>query len=510
VLYAVSKGVERILAAVKPAVLTKLLSEVKEQKRAEAEAETPARSLMLLWQFLMAGPTAFHDEDRHAWVIAVALRALEAQAAQWCTQPSLAATWLTGDVTGYGLMGALEAMLTSERIELEPTLAPLGVKALRSLIRLLLVKPDLIPHMETAEEAEDDAVEAQKDEEMQGEEAEEEKKQRRKKRRSKEETAPEGDAKEAKDTKEAEDAKDTVEGKEAENAKDAEGGKEAEDAKEVPVEEDQIPEEEGLKQKGPLEEADDAEDAEVQEDEEPLEDARQMASSLFDTVGGSSSSTSRPVEEALPGTATEPFTGDVAESLQRSRLRWLVVRLSHKSRGFLSNPSKYFVRLVSIFRLFTALVEQLSVDALAELLGPLLSPAYRCSTGFTSSWHSKLPEVTSLEQAVALNTAQRGEFLGQLAQTCIDNLSQKMQDAGRSSEFTRALGAMRKAVEKGRSSRVQKRRLMPVTDPQAAAASKRAKNRRKVAGKKRKMEELIQTTKGGRGKQKVKQSRSLI
>ncbi|CAE8630438.1 unnamed protein product, partial [Polarella glacialis] len=123
---------------------------------------------------------------------------------------------------------------------------------------------------------------------------------------------------------------------------------------------------------------------------------------------------------------------------------------------------------------------------------------------------SRLQDVQTLEQALNLGSAQRCEFLAQLAQTLIDGISQKMQEAGRMSEFNRALASMRKAVERHRADRVLKKRLKPVVDPTAAAAEKRSKNRRKVAGKKRKLEEMIQRTKGGRGKQKVIQSRSLV
>lgn len=45
-----------------------------------------------------------------------------------------------------------------------------------------------------------------------------------------------------------------------------------------------------------------------------------------------------------------------------------------------------------------------------------------------------------------------------------------------------ALNRIRKAVEHRRQERVQKRRLQPVTNPEAAAISKRAKNRRRAEG----------------------------
>jgi len=45
-----------------------------------------------------------------------------------------------------------------------------------------------------------------------------------------------------------------------------------------------------------------------------------------------------------------------------------------------------------------------------------------------------------------------------------------------------ALNRIRKAVEHRRQERVQKRRLQPVTNPEAAAATRRAKNRRRAEG----------------------------
>jgi len=45
-----------------------------------------------------------------------------------------------------------------------------------------------------------------------------------------------------------------------------------------------------------------------------------------------------------------------------------------------------------------------------------------------------------------------------------------------------ALNRIRKAVEHRRQERIQKRRLQPVTNPEAAAISKRAKNRRRAEG----------------------------
>eukprot|EP00435_Cladocopium_sp_Y103_P038590 s1356_g10.t1 len=192
---------------------------------------------------------------------------------------------------------------------------------------------------------------------------------------------------------------------------------------------------------------------------------------------------------------------------RRSRVRWLLVRWSHQSQGFQANPTEHYVRLISWFRLCSSLVEHFPVEVLSQLLPPLLSPAYRCTSAFRGV---SLPDVVSLEQALALGPAQRRGFLANLAQSFIDATSEKMTAAGRAADFAQALNRIRKAVEHRRQERVQKRRLQPVTNPEAAAATRRAKNRRRAEGKKRKMEELIHNTKGGRGKQKVKQSKSLI
>eukprot|EP00913_Durusdinium_trenchii_P006580 g6183.t1 len=206
-------------------------------------------------------------------------------------------------------------------------------------------------------------------------------------------------------------------------------------------------------------------------------------------------------------TPLEMEDGDVQDRLRRSRMRWLLVRWSHQSQGFQANPTEHFVRLISWFRLCTALEDQFPAQVLSQLLRPLLSPAYRCTTAFKCM---ALPDIVSLEQALALRPAQQRGFLANLAQSFLDQVSDKMTSAGKASEFTSTLNQVRKVVEKRRQERVQKRRLQPVTNPEAAAASRRAKNRRRAEGKKRKLEELIHNTKGGRGKHKVKQSKSLV
>ena len=131
------------------------------------------------------------------------------------------------------------------------------------------------------------------------------------------------------------------------------------------------------------------------------------------------------------------------------------------------------------FRLCSSLVEQFPVEVLSQLLRPLLSPAYRCTTAFRGY---SLPDVVSLDQALALTPAQRRSFLANLAQSLIDSTSDKLTAAGRAADFAQALNGIRKAVEQRRQQRVQKRRLQPVTDPEAAAATRRAKNRRRAEG----------------------------
>merc|ERR1711920_456986 len=176
----------------------------------------------------------------------------------------------------------------------------------------------------------------------------------------------------------------------------------------------------------------------------------------------------------------------------------------------MGQPPQYFVRLVSVLRLFNSMILWLPENLLLVLLEPLLIPAYRCSSAFAAGEVSALPDVQTLEQALSLSTEQRMEFLAQLAQGCVDSLGKKMQDAQYGAEYSQALLKVRKAVQQKRSDRLQKRRLLPVTDPEAAAKTKKAKLRRKQATKKRKLEETIISKRGGLGKTRVKQSRSLV
>jgi hypothetical protein len=87
------------------------------------------------------------------------------------------------------------------------------------------------------------------------------------------------------------------------------------------------------------------------------------------------------------------------------------------------------------FRLCSSLVDHFPVEVLAQLLSPLLSPAYRCTSAFRGV---SLPDVVSLEQALALGPAQRRGFLANLAQSFIDATSEKMTAAGRAATFAQA------------------------------------------------------------------------
>jgi hypothetical protein len=112
-------------------------------------------ALALLWNHFMAGQEAFISEKCHPWVLAVSLRTLDAHlsrctpaSAKSISQPSL---WMgtnsTGTVTvsAPSLLRGLEALLSADRLEREPTNAPLCVRALCTMTRLLLLRPDLMP-----------------------------------------------------------------------------------------------------------------------------------------------------------------------------------------------------------------------------------------------------------------------------------------------------------------------------------------------------------------------------
>jgi len=238
----------------------------------------------------------------------------------------------------------------------------------------------------------------------------------------------------------------------------------------------------------------------------PLAAAATIAAAIPAAATAAAAAAAAAVSEA----AVESGRAQGAAVLRRSRGRWLIVRLSHRARGFLARPLQHFVRLVSIFRLLASLVDVLSDDFLVLLLEPLISPAYRCTSAIGAPAGSSLPDVQSLDQALNLKTGQRMEYLAQLAQTCLDSLSSKMQDAGFSSNMARALAKVRRAVTRRRAERAQERRVKTVTDPQAAARQKRVKNRRKQASAKRKLDEMIITKKGAKGSTRVKKSASLV
>lgn len=441
--YAIFKSFERILSSVSPMLLTSMM---------DASDSDPGASLKYLWCQLL-GADAFSD-SRHAWQISVALRCLELQSAKW--RGNSAQGWLQCEVTSYGLLGALQQLVTSKRIEVDTSLAPLAVKALRNLLVLVLHHPELVAS--PADEQEEDVKE------------------------------------ELEEDVENPDVEDRVEPS-AESAPDPEPKVEEQNQEQKPsvvqTEEKEKEEKPDEPTKGKLEEDELEKDVTATALEEP-EGGRQ--GSVYDALATRT--------EELSATALEVPLAEVEERLRRSRVRWFLVRWSHQSQGFQANPTEHYVRLISWFRLCSSLVDHFPVEVLSQLLSPLLSPAYRCTSAFRGV---SLPDVVSLEQALALGPAQRRGFLANLAQSFIDATSEKMTAAGRAATFAQALNRIRKAVEHRRQERVQKRRLQPVTNPEAAAATRRAKNR-----KKRKMEELIHNTKGGRGKQKVKQSKSLI
>jgi len=191
------------------------------------------------------------------------------------------------------------------------------------------------------------------------------------------------------------------------------------------------------------------------------------------------------------------------------------VRLSHSARGFLARPNQHFVRLISVFKLFTSMAEMLPEAMIVILLEPMLSPVYRCMSAMTA--HAKgagarnsdsisLPDVQTLEEALNLRPYLRLQYLGQLAQACHDALSAKLQAGGQGAAFTLTLTKIRTAVERARADRMQQRKIRPVVDPQGAALEKKQRSLKKKASKKRKMEEHLLTTKGGRGKTRVKKS----
>merc|ERR1712216_34144 len=186
----------------------------------------------------------------------------------------------------------------------------------------------------------------------------------------------------------------------------------------------------------------------------------------------------------------------IEEVLKRTYLKWTVVRISYQVRHFLAAAPQHFVRLATIFRFLNALIMTLPSAALAELLNPLLSSLLRCSTALANCGEPP-PHVKSMADAMELGTRQRLAFLAQLAQHTQDALETNMRESGHQAEFAKVLGLIRGAVSKQRMERHQKKKLLPVTDPQAAAKRKLSKNLRRAESKKKKVKEMQLKRKGG-------------
>jgi hypothetical protein len=450
--------------------------------------------------------------------VAVSLRVLDFQASR-CTEREHALQWwgeitepagAPGTVGALGLMRSLERLLVAGRLEAEPSLAPLGVRAVCNFAKLLLRYPELMPSV-VAEDGTEVAQEADAGQGPGDLDAME----------SEHEDSASANDDGAQKTQAADDAGSAIPETLAKCGEDSEPVV-AEGELRKADDELASDKDEGLDD----EESSDKEEEEHEDEAggNELEDGRKAGPSLFETVHlvnrggdpvseniGQAGNTSLPAEQASVQ-QVEPTVGIATthEMLRRSRVHWLLVRLSHEARLFLSQPSQYFVRLVCVFRIFSHMISWLPEHLLVLLLDPLLIPTYRCSSAFASGAVSALPDVQSLEQALSLSTEQRLEFLAQLAQGCVDSLAKRLQSTNHGAEYSQALLKVRKAVERKRSDRLQKRRLLPVTDPEAAAKMKKAKLQRKQATKKRKLEETIISKRGGLGKTRVKQSRSLV
>merc|ERR1712023_517964 len=102
---------------------------------------------------------------------------------------------------------------------------------------------------------------------------------------------------------------------------------------------------------------------------------------------------------------------------------------------------------------------------LIPILAPMLGPAYRCASSRAADQTIVLPDVRSLADAMGLNLAQQIAFLGQLGQGLLEALRRKMQDVGRGPDYVAVLSTIRKAVDRQRTARLQRRRLLPVMSP---------------------------------------------
>uniref|UniRef100_A0A7S1F483 Uncharacterized protein n=1 Tax=Noctiluca scintillans TaxID=2966 RepID=A0A7S1F483_NOCSC len=205
-------------------------------------------------------------------------------------------------------------------------------------------------------------------------------------------------------------------------------------------------------------------------------------------------------------TSALPESGDVASAtLWRSKMHWLITKLGRRARYFLGKPQLRFVRLISIFKFFDSFVETVPAATVLPLLESILNPVYRV----VSSSKSTPVAVQSVEEALKLSPGQKREFLAQVAQACLQRLSDKTKEAGLDTQFALAIGNVRKHVGEQRATRAQRRKLLAVTEPEAFAKRKITKNRKNREGKKRKLDELIRATKGGR-KVRKKASETLV
>lgn len=520
----------------------------------------PDAALASLWRFTLGGKDAFTQKDRHSWVIAVSLRIVESQFGL-CADEKQAAKWFSGgldpatnradvgpatfgsrpSVTAPALLRALDTLLSSERLEQDHSIAPLGVRALCSLTKLMLQNPSLMPEEGWGDEEEEKGIVAEHDENAN--DSEEEENDDEDKNADEEMKAVHEAVSAAKEEHASNDAPASASGSvnapvPMPTASRADKAREDNHIQQTDIEESKVEIGKDEKtaavdngEKSKFDEAEDKEDGketkaaesdEGENDEEAAVDGadepegeRVSGPSLFEQVG-------KPAAAAQPsldlsslaagrGEGQGPGAVDIEASLRRSRVRWLIVRTSHRARALLKRPSFGVVRLVSAFRYYAALVEALPVEVLIHVMEPIVGICYRCSSAFTP-WpgESNLPDVQTLEEVLNLSTSQKMEFLAQLAQGCLDTLTSRCQAGSKGPELTRALAKVRQAVDRRRADRHQKRKLLPIVNAEAAAIQRRARTKKKQEGKKRKVQEIIMTRKGGSGRTRIKQSRTLV
>jgi hypothetical protein len=260
---------------------------------------------------------------------------------------------------------------------------------------------------------------------------------------------------------------------------------------------------------------DEDEDAvgENDDDAADLEGNRYVKPSLYDSLAGAgdgSSAGGTKVADVGPGGGLDgvaPATmTNGEEAVRQSRVLWVVVRLSQQARRFMRQPTRHFVRIVSIFRFYTALAETLPAELLVPLAEPIIYAAYRYSSAFTASANeSTLPDVQTLEEALNLNNRQQVEFLAQVAQSCLDAVNNHLQKGGRGTDYVTSLKKVRKTREKKRGERTQMQKLMPVTDPVGAAQFRKARMQKKKESRKRRFEAREIKFKGGVSMRKKRQ-----